>query len=195
MGAGSGGRRRYGLPRCGVDHLWGGQAATSGACCAPPSGAGTRRSLAPACESRRVAACGSRDRARWVARCQPRLAASAITWCHDSRIPWFFRDQPVGAEPTRALWLPWVPHPSSGRRHTGSIPSDADREGILDTYGLAACEGASPGLLAFGHARFALLYWLRRNAEILTKLALQAHQNLTTEAVGTTSTVWRRDDP
>lgn len=53
---------------------------------------------------------------------------------------------------------------------------------ILDTYGLAVCEGVSPGLLAFGHARFALLYWLRRNAEILTGLALQAHQNLTVEA-------------
>lgn len=52
---------------------------------------------------------------------------------------------------------------------------------ILDTYGLAVCEGASTGLLAFGHARFALLYWLRRNACVLTDLALQAHQNFTTE--------------
>lgn len=48
---------------------------------------------------------------------------------------------------------------------------------ILDTYGLAVCKGASPRLLAFGHVRFALLYWLRRNAEILTELALRVHQN------------------
>jgi len=43
---------------------------------------------------------------------------------------------------------------------------------ILDTYGLAVCEGAAPGLLAFGQARFALLYWLRRNGNSVTSLAL-----------------------
>jgi Ser/Thr protein kinase RdoA (MazF antagonist) len=53
---------------------------------------------------------------------------------------------------------------------------------ILDTYGLAVCEGAAPGLVAFGHARFALLYWLHRNACVLTDLAVQVHRDLATAA-------------
>ncbi|MGQ0773155.1 MAG: phosphotransferase [Pseudonocardiales bacterium] len=53
---------------------------------------------------------------------------------------------------------------------------------ILDTFGLAACDDATPALLAFGHARFALLYWLRRDSHALTALALQAHQALAAEA-------------
>lgn len=51
---------------------------------------------------------------------------------------------------------------------------------LLDTYGLAVCDAASPALLGFGHARFALLYWLRRNARALTELAQQAHHHLAT---------------
>ncbi|WP_030592992.1 phosphotransferase [Streptomyces anulatus] len=50
---------------------------------------------------------------------------------------------------------------------------------LLDTYGLAVCDSAPPALLSFGHARFALLYWLRRNARTLTGLALQAHHHPT----------------
>jgi homoserine kinase type II len=53
---------------------------------------------------------------------------------------------------------------------------------ILDTFGLAVCDSATPKLLAFGHARFALLYWLRRNRCALTVLALQVHRALTVAA-------------
>jgi Ser/Thr protein kinase RdoA (MazF antagonist) len=42
---------------------------------------------------------------------------------------------------------------------------------ILDPYGLHACEDTREGLLGFGHARFALLYWLTRHGAGLTALA------------------------
>ncbi|WP_462188990.1 MULTISPECIES: hypothetical protein [unclassified Frankia] len=48
---------------------------------------------------------------------------------------------------------------------------------IIDTFGLAVCDSATPALLAFGHARFALLYWLHRNAAALTLFALQTRQD------------------
>lgn len=44
---------------------------------------------------------------------------------------------------------------------------------ILDPYGLHACENARETLLCFGHARFALLYWLTRHGTGLTVLADQ----------------------
>ncbi|MGH3825088.1 MAG: phosphotransferase, partial [Pseudonocardiaceae bacterium] len=45
---------------------------------------------------------------------------------------------------------------------------------ILDPYGLHACENAPDSLLGFGHARFALLYWLTRHGADLTTLAHRA---------------------
>jgi Ser/Thr protein kinase RdoA (MazF antagonist) len=42
---------------------------------------------------------------------------------------------------------------------------------ILDPYGFHACENARETLIAFGHARFALLYWLARHGAGLTVLA------------------------
>lgn len=44
---------------------------------------------------------------------------------------------------------------------------------ILDPYGLQACKNAQETLLSFGHARFALLYWLTRHGAGLTALAEQ----------------------
>jgi Ser/Thr protein kinase RdoA (MazF antagonist) len=44
---------------------------------------------------------------------------------------------------------------------------------ILDPYGLHACENVQETLLGFGHARFALLYWLNCHA---TGLTAHAHQ-------------------
>jgi Ser/Thr protein kinase RdoA (MazF antagonist) len=45
---------------------------------------------------------------------------------------------------------------------------------VLSTYGLGACRGASAGALAFGEARFSLLYWLRRHGSAVVELARQA---------------------
>lgn len=45
---------------------------------------------------------------------------------------------------------------------------------ILDPYGLHTCEGAQENLLGFGHARFALLYWLTRHGAGLTALGHRA---------------------
>jgi Ser/Thr protein kinase RdoA (MazF antagonist) len=42
---------------------------------------------------------------------------------------------------------------------------------ILDPYGLPACENAQESLVGFGHARFALLYWLTCHGAGLTALA------------------------
>lgn len=42
---------------------------------------------------------------------------------------------------------------------------------ILDPYGLHACENIREALVGFGHARFALLYWLTRHGAGLTTLA------------------------
>ncbi|MGH3935039.1 MAG: phosphotransferase enzyme family protein, partial [Pseudonocardiaceae bacterium] len=44
---------------------------------------------------------------------------------------------------------------------------------ILDPYGLHACENARETLMGFGHARFALLYWLTHHGAGLTALACQ----------------------
>lgn len=41
----------------------------------------------------------------------------------------------------------------------------------LDPYGLHPCDGVDPALLRFGHARFALLYWLRSNGHHITRIA------------------------
>jgi len=45
---------------------------------------------------------------------------------------------------------------------------------VLGTYGLGACHGASAAALAFGEARFSLLYWLRLHGSEVTDLARQA---------------------
>ncbi len=45
---------------------------------------------------------------------------------------------------------------------------------VLGTYGLGACDGASAAALAFGEARFSLLYWLRRHGSAVVELARQA---------------------
>lgn len=45
---------------------------------------------------------------------------------------------------------------------------------VLSTYGLGACHGASAAALAFGEARFSLLYWLRRHGSAVVELARQA---------------------
>lgn len=42
---------------------------------------------------------------------------------------------------------------------------------IFDPYGLHTCQDAAPALVAFGHARFALLYWLARHGATLTTMA------------------------
>lgn len=67
------------------------------------------------------------------------------------------------------------------RHELGTMAGLFETTQILDTHGLALCEGVPPGLLAFGHARFALLYWLRHNISTLTDLALGAHHTLTVE--------------
>jgi Ser/Thr protein kinase RdoA (MazF antagonist) len=45
---------------------------------------------------------------------------------------------------------------------------------LLGAYGLGACHGASAAALAFGEARFSLLYWLRRHGSAVAELARQA---------------------
>jgi hypothetical protein len=45
---------------------------------------------------------------------------------------------------------------------------------VLDAHGLGACLGASEAALGFGEARFALLYWLRRNGPAVVDLATRA---------------------
>jgi Ser/Thr protein kinase RdoA (MazF antagonist) len=45
---------------------------------------------------------------------------------------------------------------------------------LLGAYGLGACHGASAAALAFGEARFSLLYWLRRHGSAVVELARQA---------------------
>ena len=44
---------------------------------------------------------------------------------------------------------------------------------VLDTHGLADCLNALEEALSFGEARFALLYWLRRNGSTVVDLARQ----------------------
>lgn len=65
------------------------------------------------------------------------------------------------------------------RHELGTMADLFETTQILDTHGLDVCEGVSPGLLAFGHARFALLYWLRHNNGTLTDLALKTHEIVT----------------
>ena len=43
---------------------------------------------------------------------------------------------------------------------------------VLDPHGLDRCRGAPDAHLRFGHARFALLYWLEQNGEYLAELAM-----------------------
>jgi Ser/Thr protein kinase RdoA (MazF antagonist) len=50
---------------------------------------------------------------------------------------------------------------------------------VLGTYGLGACHGASAAALAFGEARFSLLYWLRRHGSEVAGLARQAAEATT----------------
>jgi len=45
---------------------------------------------------------------------------------------------------------------------------------VFSTYGLGACHGASAAALAFGQARFSLLYWLRRHGSAVVELARRA---------------------
>jgi hypothetical protein len=45
---------------------------------------------------------------------------------------------------------------------------------LLGAYGLGACHGASAAALAFGEARFSLLYWLRRHGSAVVELARKA---------------------
>ncbi len=45
---------------------------------------------------------------------------------------------------------------------------------VLGTFGLGACHGASAATVAFGEARFSLLYWLRRHGSAVVELARQA---------------------
>lgn len=51
---------------------------------------------------------------------------------------------------------------------------------LLDPHGLHTCHNAPPSLLRFGHARFALLYWLRRHSPHLTNLAYQVSRGTPT---------------
>jgi Ser/Thr protein kinase RdoA (MazF antagonist) len=44
---------------------------------------------------------------------------------------------------------------------------------VLGTFGLGACHGASAAAVAFGEARFSLLYWLRRHGSAVVELARQ----------------------
>jgi homoserine kinase type II len=55
---------------------------------------------------------------------------------------------------------------------------------ILDPHGLATCHGSTADQQAFGHARHALSYWLRRNGPDITRLVLR-----------TQAAIWRRRKP
>lgn len=48
---------------------------------------------------------------------------------------------------------------------------------VLDPYGLDRCHDAHQPLLRFGHARFALLYWLRRHGPHIASLARRRPHN------------------
>lgn len=69
-------------------------------------------------------------------------------------------------------------------RHELSTMTDLfETTQILDPYGFAVCTDVPLDLLAFGHARFSLLYWLRNNNQALTNLALRAHEKLTAQGI------------
>ncbi|MDQ1249453.1 MAG: homoserine kinase type [Actinomycetota bacterium] len=75
----------------------------------------------------------------------------------------------------RAFLTGYLNQATVTRREIATMTSLYEATQILDCHGLDVCINPSPDLIKFGHARYALLYWLRHNRADLTHLALDVY--------------------